>query len=86
MKTSITKNALSKFRFGAVVAASVFSFGVAQAAIVDFEGDAPGAKANGFVSGGVTFNDSNGSGLQVLTGFPVECAFSGNHCLVNQGT
>lgn len=68
--------------------ATLFLFlGSASAApvVVDFESDTVGAKSNGFVSGGITFNDTNGSGLQVYNGLPVECAFSSNKCLVNFG-
>jgi hypothetical protein len=76
---------ISELRLAGIVVASMLTFGLAQAAVVDFEGDTPGPRANGFVSGGVTFNDSNGSGLQVFDVFPVECAFSGNNCLANLG-
>lgn len=61
-------------------AASLVAFG-AQAAVVDFEGDAVGPKANGFVSGGVTFTDTIGAELNVISGYPVECASAANKCL-----
>ncbi len=57
----------------------------AQAGLVDFEADTLGSKANGFISGGVTFSDTNGSGLNVMNGLPTECAFASNHCLANFG-
>lgn len=68
-----------------VIAAMLLSVSSAHAIVVDFEGDALGGKANGFVSGGITFNDTNGSGLQVLSGLPVECGSSNNRCLANFG-
>jgi hypothetical protein len=69
----------------AVVTASVLGMTFAYAAptVVTFEGDTTGAKANGFVSGGVTFSDSNGSGLQIRDNQVPECKVIGNHCLLN---
>lgn len=59
----------------AAAAATALSFGLAQAAptVVNFEADTAGPKANGFVSGGVTFSDSMGAGLSVLVGQSPEC-------------
>jgi hypothetical protein len=68
-----------------VIAAMLLSISSAHAIVVDFEGDTIGSKSNGFVSGGITFNDTNGSGLQVMNGLPVECGSSNNHCLANFG-
>lgn len=68
-----------------LVLATLLSAGAAHATVVDFSGDTTGSKANGFVSGGVTFSDTNGSGLEVMTGLPVECAFAANICLANFG-
>jgi hypothetical protein len=72
--------------FSAIVALFL-SIGMAHAIpfVVDFESDTSGVKANGFVSGGVTFNDTNGSGLQVLSGYAAECGNSNNKCLANFG-
>ena len=77
----------SQLKTLAVVSACALAFGAAQAAptVVTFTADATGARANGFVSGGVTFSDTNGTGLSVLDGLPVECAAAANHCLANFG-
>lgn len=68
-----------------VILAALLSASAAHATVVTFSGDTVGAKANGFVSGGVTFSDTNGSGLQILNGLPVECADGSNLCLANFG-
>lgn len=72
---------LPKLNRLALVLVSTLSMSMAHATLVDFEGDSTGSKANGFVSGGITFSDTIGSGLAVLTGFPNECASSTNKCL-----
>lgn len=79
-KCSMFKKSLTKLSF--IVAAMVVACS-AHAGVVDFESEAIGSRANGFVSGGVTFSDSNGSGLSIYNGMPNECASSANHCLVN---
>lgn len=72
----------NKFVAACAIATSAFA---AHGAVVDFEGDTTGAKANGFVSGGVTFTDTLGAGLEVRNGLPVECATSANKCLIVLG-
>lgn len=74
-----------QYRLLTAIAALFWLAAPAQATpyLVDFEGDSVGAKPNGFVSGGITFNDTNGADLQVYDSLPVECAALGNHCLVN---
>jgi hypothetical protein len=69
----------------ALALAALLSAGAAQAAVVTFTGATLGNKANGFVSGGVTFSDTNGTGLTVMSGLPVECGSAANVCLVNFG-
>jgi PEP-CTERM motif len=76
---------LLRLKTCALFAASLLIIGIAQAAVVDFEADTLGSKANGFVSGGVAFSDTNGSGLAIYDGLPNECASSSNKCLVNFG-
>jgi hypothetical protein len=67
-----------------VLVATLFA-GAAHAGLVTFTGDAVGNRANGFVSGGVTFSDTNGSGLSVMSGLPTECGNASNICLANFG-
>lgn len=74
---------LAKMKFAAALFAVSLSIGAVHAAptVVTFEGDAVGSRANGFVSGGVTFSDTLGADLSVLSGFPTECGSAANHCL-----
>lgn len=62
--------------------AAAFSLNTAHAGIVTFEGDANGARPNGFVSGGVAFSDTLGSDLNVYRGLASECGNADNACLV----
>lgn len=57
----------------AMTVLAVSSFGVSQAAMIDFEGETDGVKANGYVVAGhptLSFSDSIGSDLQVFSGQP----------------
>ena len=45
--------------------AAALALNTAHATVVTFEGDASGARANGFVSGGVKFSDTLDSDLSI---------------------
>jgi hypothetical protein len=62
-----------------------FLAGAVQATVVDFSGEPAGLRDNGFVSGGITFNDTNGDGLVIVTDLPGTCGTSANTCLANFG-
>jgi hypothetical protein len=66
--------------------ALLLTLGTAYAApvVVDFESDTIGTKANGFVSGGVIFNDTIGAGLELTNGLPNECGNVVNKCLLTR--
>lgn len=61
--------------------AAALALNTAHATVVTFEGDASGARANGFVSGGVKFSDTLDSDLSIYRGLPAECGTAANACL-----